>query len=77
MPEMAPTGMSKPGFSIPVLLFTITLTLVVDVPAGYDAPLELIVTEETAVLIKMFEFRYNDVSDVSPLITWEPVAAVT
>ena len=68
-------GMSKPGFSVPVFAVTVTLILLVDVPAGYDPVTP--VTVETAVLIAMFEFKKTLVYDVSPLITCDPVVAVT
>jgi hypothetical protein len=67
MPVMALTGKRRPGFSVPVFAVTVTLTLLVDEPAGY-VPLTL-VTDETAVPVLIVEFKYVDVSDVSPLIT--------
>jgi hypothetical protein len=73
--DMALNGMSRPGFSVPVFADTVTLTLLVDVPAGY-VPVTF-VTAETAVPMRTFEFRYRDVSDVSPLITCDPTVAVT
>jgi hypothetical protein len=76
IPVMALTGMSRPGFSVvpAVLEVTVTLTLLVDDPAGYVPLTE--VTDETAVPVLIVEFKYVDVSDVSPLITWDPTVAV-
>jgi hypothetical protein len=75
IPVMALTGKSRPGFNVPVFAITVTLTLLVDVPTGY-VPLTK-VTAETAVPVLIVEFKYTDVSDVSPLITWDPTVAVT
>jgi hypothetical protein len=72
---MALKGKSRPGFSVPVFAVTVTLTLLVDEPTGYVPFTE--VTDETAVPVLIVEFKYTDVSDVSPLITWDPTVAVT
>jgi hypothetical protein len=73
--DMALSGMSRPGFSVPVFAVTVTLTLLVDEPAVYVPLTE--VTEETAVPVLIVEFKYTDVSDASPLITCDPTVAVT
>jgi hypothetical protein len=65
--DMAVNGMSRPGFSVPLFTLTVTLILLVDEPAGY-VPVRP-VTVETAVPVLIVEFKYTDVSDVSPLIT--------
>jgi hypothetical protein len=67
IPVMALTGKRRPGFSVPVFAVTVTLTLLVDELAGY-VPF-ILDTEETAVPVLIVEFKYVDVSDVSPLIT--------
>jgi hypothetical protein len=61
---------------VPFLLITVTLTLLVDEPAGYD-PTIVFTGGNILVPMLIVEFKYVDVSDVSPLITCDPTVAVT
>jgi hypothetical protein len=56
IPEKELTGRRRPGFNVPFLLITVTLTLLIDELAGYDP---IIVFTEGNILVPMLMVEFK------------------